>query len=71
MVDHYFTRSYAEWREKMARGSCDPHYAREDDWFLRLNPELADQLRPEPGETPEDNRAGDGSTVGEGVNENE
>ena len=44
VVDHYFTRSYAEWQEKMARGSCDPHYAREDDWFLRLNPELAEAV---------------------------
>ena len=33
--------------------------------------ELTAMLRPEPGETPEDNRAGDESAVGEGVNENE
>ena len=44
VVDHYFTRSYAEWQEKMARGSCDPYYAREDGWFLRLNPEMADSV---------------------------
>ena len=44
VVDHYFTRSYAEWQEKMARGSCDPYYAREDDWFLRMNPELAEAV---------------------------
>lgn len=41
VVDHYFTRSYAEWREKMARGSCDPGYARDDGWFLRVNPDMA------------------------------
>lgn len=41
VVDHYFTRSYAEWREKMARGSCDPDYSRDNDWFWRMNPELA------------------------------
>lgn len=40
VVDHYFTRSYAEWQEKMARGSCSPVYSRDNDWFLRLNPEM-------------------------------
>lgn len=44
VVDHYFTRSYVEWKEKMARGSCDPNYAREDDWFLRLNPDMVDAV---------------------------
>lgn len=44
VVDHYFTRSYAEWQEKMKRGSCDPHYAREYGWFLRLNPDLAEAV---------------------------
>lgn len=44
LVDHYFTRSYAEWKEKMARGSCDPHYARTEDWFVKLNPELAEAV---------------------------
>ena len=33
--------------------------------------ELTAMLRTEPGETSEDNRAGDESAVGEGVNENE
>lgn len=42
VVDHYFTRSYAEWREKMARGSCDPGYSRDDGWFWRMNPEMAE-----------------------------
>ena len=41
VVDHYFTRSLAEWREKLARGSCDPGYSRDDGWFWRMNPELA------------------------------
>lgn len=44
VVDHYFTRSYAEWREKMTRGSCDPSYARENGWFLRMNPDLAEVI---------------------------
>ncbi len=43
-VDHYFTKSYSEWRAKMARGSCDPNYVRENDWFVRLNPDLAGQI---------------------------
>lgn len=49
VVDHYFTRSYAEWKEKMARGSCDPRYARENEWFLRMNPELAEAVLYEEG----------------------
>lgn len=44
VVDHYFTRSYAEWRAKMARGSCDPGYSRNDDWFLRMNPDMEEAV---------------------------
>lgn len=44
VVDHYFTRSYAEWQEKMARGSCDPDYSREEGWFVRINPDMADAV---------------------------
>lgn len=44
VVDHYFTRSYAEWREKMSRGSCCPHYSRPNDFFVELNPDLADAV---------------------------
>lgn len=51
VVDHYFTRSYAEWQEKMARGSCCPEYVRENEWFIRLNPELAERM--EGSEKPE------------------
>lgn len=42
VVDHYFTRSLEEWREKMARGSCDPNYSRDDSWFWALNPDILD-----------------------------
>lgn len=42
VVDHYFTRSLAEWREKMARGSCDPNYSRDGGWFWRMNPDMAE-----------------------------
>lgn len=44
VVDHYFTKSYAEWQAKMARGSCDPNYVREDGWFLQLNPNLENEV---------------------------
>lgn len=44
VVDHYFTRSYAEWKGKMSRGSCDPTYVRGNEWFLKLNPDLADAV---------------------------
>lgn len=40
VVDHYFTRSYEEWLEKMGRGSCDPNYSREFDWFWWMNPDM-------------------------------
>ena len=40
VVDHYFTRSYEEWQEKMAPGSCDPNYIRGAEWFEKLNPGL-------------------------------
>lgn len=41
LIDHYFTKSYEEWQRKMKRGSCDPQYVRENEWFLRMNPEMA------------------------------
>lgn len=44
VIDHYFTKSYAEWQQKMARGSCDPNYVRENDWFVQLNPDLAEVI---------------------------
>lgn len=44
VVDHYFTRSYAEWKEKMARGSCCPHYSRPNEFFVQLNPDLAEAV---------------------------
>ncbi len=44
VIDHYFTRSYEEWQEKMARGSCDPTYCRTDDWFQLLNPGLLEEV---------------------------
>lgn len=42
VVDHYFTRSYEEWVEKMERGSCDPYSYRPNSWFSYLNPDMKD-----------------------------
>lgn len=40
-VDHYFTRSLEEWREKIARGSCDPLSRRSAELFWTINPDMA------------------------------
>lgn len=40
VIDHYFTRSYEEWQEKAARGSCDPRCDRKYDEFFLFNPEM-------------------------------
>jgi len=39
-VDHYFTKSYEEWIEKIKRGSCDPNYNRRYLEFFRYNPDM-------------------------------
>ena len=39
-VDHYFTKSYEEWIEKIRRGSCDPNYYRRYNEFFRYNPDM-------------------------------
>lgn len=44
VVDHYFTKSYEEWKEKLKRGSCDPNYIREYDEFFEYNPEMKDKI---------------------------
>ena len=40
VIDHYFTRSYEEWLEKAARGSCDPRCPRKYDEFYQFNPDM-------------------------------
>lgn len=45
VIDHYFTRSYEEWVEKIRRGSCDPYYSRKYDLFFQLNPDLIDNIK--------------------------
>jgi len=39
-IDHYFTKSYEEWLEKMKRGSCDPSYYRRYNEFFNYNPDM-------------------------------
>jgi hypothetical protein len=39
-IDHYFTKSYEEWLEKMRRGSCDPLYNRHYQEFFLYNPDM-------------------------------
>lgn len=39
VVDHYFTKSYEEWCEKLGRGSCNT-LKRKLDEFFKLNPDM-------------------------------
>ncbi len=39
-IDHYYTKSYEEWIEKISRGSCDPYYCRKYEEFFKYNPEM-------------------------------
>ena len=39
-VDHYYTKSYQEWLEKLQRGSCDPDYFRKYEDFFKYNPDM-------------------------------
>lgn len=39
-LDHYYTKSYEEWVEKMRRGSADPQYFRYYEEFFDYNPDM-------------------------------
>ena len=39
-IDHYYTKSYIEWLEKMSRGRCDPYFSRKYDEFFIYNPDM-------------------------------
>lgn len=39
-IDHYYTRSFEEWKEKLGRGFCDPRVTRYYDEFFTYNPDL-------------------------------
>lgn len=40
IIDHYYTKSYEEWCNKILRGSCDPDYRRKYDEFFKYNPNM-------------------------------
>lgn len=40
-INHYVTRSFKDWCEKMARGSSDPNFKRKFNIFFKYNPDLA------------------------------
>jgi hypothetical protein len=39
-IDHYFTKSYEEWLEKLKRGTCNPHFRRDYNEFFQHNPDM-------------------------------
>lgn len=39
-INHYITRSFEDWVNKMNRGSCDPNFRRKFDVFFDYNPDL-------------------------------
>ena len=39
-VDHYYTKSYEEWKEKIGRGTCDPIFNRKYADFFIYNPDM-------------------------------
>ncbi len=40
-LNHYFTRSWEEWQQKIRRGSSNPMYRRKLSMFFELNPDMA------------------------------
>lgn len=39
-VDHYYTKSHEEWKQKIGRGACDPIFKRKYDEFFIFNPDM-------------------------------
>lgn len=39
-TDHYYTKSWEEWCGKMARGTCNPNWARKVEEFFDYNPDM-------------------------------
>ena len=39
-VDHYYTKSYEEWLEKLKRGRCHVYHTRKYDEFFESNPDM-------------------------------
>lgn len=42
VVNHYYTKSLEEWRQKIQRGSCDSVYRKSYQEFFDLNPDMRD-----------------------------
>ena len=40
-IRHYYTKSFEEWKEKMHRGSSNPHCLKNFDEFFAYNPDMA------------------------------
>lgn len=40
-IKHYYTKSFEEWKEKMARGSANPHCLKKFSEFFDYNPDMA------------------------------
>lgn len=40
-IKHYYTKSFEEWKEKMARGSANPRCLKKFDEFFSYNPDMA------------------------------
>lgn len=41
-LNHYYTRSLQEWKEKIQRGTCLPYFSRKYSEFFELNPDMTD-----------------------------
>lgn len=39
-VDHYYTKSYEEWKAKIGMGTCDPIFNRKYADFFLYNPDM-------------------------------
>lgn len=58
VVDHYYTKSYEEWLDRLPKGSCDPFSARRMSWFEELNPGLLARAGLSLGERPDASKKG-------------
>jgi len=46
-IEHYFTKSYEEWIEKLNRGRCHLYHGRKYDEFFVYNPDMEKECREE------------------------
>mgnify|MGYP003311472279 CR=1 FL=1 len=43
IVEHYYTKSLEEWKERLNNGSCDPNYSRKYEDFYFYNPDMKEE----------------------------